>query len=203
MPRTYFLNYSFVERNVIVYLITNKINGKRYVGQTSQTLARRWKRHQYSFPHRRASYLYNAIQKYGVENFEVKPLIIVGNKVDMDYYEQSLIKMWDLKNPEKGYNLTDGGGGMLGFHLSEQTKRRMSEHIKSEEHRKNISKAKIGNKSRLGILHSEETKRLMSEKAKGRIFSEEHRHNLSLAQQHRWRVNRNIINLNCDICKET
>ena len=42
----------------------------------------------------------------------------------MDYYEQELIRIWDLRNPEKGYNLTDGGGGMLGFKLSDETKSR-------------------------------------------------------------------------------
>lgn len=170
---------------MIIYLVTNKIDGKRYVGQTSQALHARWKRHQYPFPHRRSSYLYNSIKKYGVENFEIKPLVIVGTKEDMDYYERELIRLWDLRNPDKGYNLTDGGGGMLGFKLTEETKQRMSEHIKTEEHRKKISDAKMGNKARLGLKHSEETKQLMSQKAKGRVFSEEHKKNLSLAQQRR------------------
>jgi group I intron endonuclease len=170
---------------MLIYLVINKINGKKYVGQTSQELYKRRKRHQRPFSHRRPSYLYNAIQKYGVENFDIKTLIIVGSKEEMDYYEQKLIKLWDLRNSEKGYNLTDGGGGMLGFKLSEETKQKMSEHVKSAEHCKRISKSKMGNKSHLGLKHSEETKRLMSERAKGRKFSEEHKKNLSLAQQRR------------------
>ena len=104
----------------------------------------------------------------------------------MDFYERALIKVWDLRNPDKGYNLTDGGGGMLGFRLSEETRKRMAEHVKSDEHRSKLSLAKIGNRSRLGLKHSDETKRKMSEAKKGRKFSEEHRHNLSLAQQQRW-----------------
>jgi hypothetical protein len=103
----------------------------------------------------------------------------------MDFYESFLIKEFDLRNPEKGYNLTDGGGGILGFKLSEQTKERMSRHIKSPEHRKKISEAKMSNTSRLGMKHSEDTKKRMSEVAKGRKFSEEHKRNLSLAQQRR------------------
>jgi hypothetical protein len=74
---------------------------------------------------------------------------------------------------------------MLGFKLSEETREKMSQYIKTEEHRKKISKAKMGNQARLGMKHSEETKKKMSEAAKGRKFSEEHKRNLSLAQQQR------------------
>ena len=168
---------------MLVYLITNRVNGKKYIGQTSQLLMKRWSRHKKPFSHRRNSYLYNAICKYGAGSFSVEPLVIVGSKSEMDYYERELIKVLDLRNPEKGYNLTDGGGGMLGFKLSDDTKKRMSEHVKSEEHCKNISIAKQGNKSRLGLKHSEETKKRMSEVARGRKFSSEHRHNLCIARR--------------------
>jgi group I intron endonuclease len=175
---------------MIIYCITNLINGKRYVGQTSQPLQKRWNRHKNpSNRRRRSSYLHNAICKYGQNSFDVKTLVIVGTKQDMDYYEKELIRIWDLRNPSKGYNLTDGGGGMLGFKLSDDTKRRMSEYIKTSAHCKNISNAKLGNTSRLGLKHTEETKKLMSEKAKGRIFSDSHKKNLAAAQKRRWLKN--------------
>lgn len=170
---------------MIVYLVTNNINSKQYVGQTSQDLMKRWKGHQRPFNQRKNSYLYNAIQKYGEENFTVKPLLVVDSKEAMDYYEIEMIRLLDLRNPDKGYNLTDGGGGMLGFKLSKKTKKRMSEHIKTEEHCQKISISKLGNQARLGMKHSEKTKRKMSKVAKGRIFSAEHRKNHLAAQQRR------------------
>lgn len=170
---------------MLVYLIVNNVNGKRYVGQTSQPLNKRWARHRSPMNHRDPQYLFRAIQKYGAENFTIKPLVVVNSKWEMDLYERSLIKAFGLRNPEKGYNLTDGGGGMLGFKLSEETKARMSSYVKSEEHRARISISKLGNKSRLGILHSEETKKKISEAHKGKKFSSEHLNNLRLARRRR------------------
>jgi group I intron endonuclease len=174
---------------MLIYLITNNINGKQYVGQTSQSFDKRWKRHLKPFRHRRNSYLYNAICKYGVNNFSKDILVEVSTKQEMDFYEIALIRALDLRNPDVGYNLTDGGGGMLGFKLSKATKRRMSKHVKSDEHRKNLSISKMGNTARLGMKHSEETKRKMSAAAMGRKFSKEHKHNLSLAHQRRRQLN--------------
>ena len=53
-----------------IYLITNKINGKQYIGQTVKTVQKRWSRHladskNFDF------YFYKAIRKYGKENFKV------------------------------------------------------------------------------------------------------------------------------------
>jgi group I intron endonuclease len=206
---------------MFVYQITNVVNGKRYIGQHSgKSLEQYWK---HCVSHALSGsidkpYLYNAVRKYGVENFSIKPLVIVESKWEMDLYETGLIKAFKTRKPH-GYNLTDGGDGVLGLkhtagsnqknreaHLgkkaSEETKRKirlaglgrkhseeakqaMSQHIKTEEHCKNLSIAKMGNKARLGLKHSEETKLRMSEAKKGRKFSEEHKRNLSLAHQRR------------------
>ncbi len=186
---------------MLIYLVTNKINDKKYVGQTSQPLQKRWNRHKSRMNHRRSSYLFSAICKYGEESFEVKPLVIVGTKQEMDYYEQNLIKVWDLRNPEKGYNLTDGGGGMLGFKLSDETKQKMSRHIKPEAHRKNISIAKMGNKSRTGMKASDEEIRKRSASLMGRKLSVAHIRSLKVGSHNRYHVKRGIINPECELCK--
>ena len=56
-----------------IYAITNKINNKQYVGKTTDTIEYRWKRH--LIDSRKRIYekrpLYNAINKYGFENFTI------------------------------------------------------------------------------------------------------------------------------------
>lgn len=193
---------------MFVYLITNRINGKQYVGQHSgDSLESYWKHclgHAISKSHDKPC-LYNAVRKYGSENFIIRPLVIVETKWEMDLYERGLIKSLNTRRPN-GYNLTEGGDGVLGLrhseesieknrtaHLgrhhseetkkkmsasqlgrthTEETKRRMSEYVKTEEHCKKISLAKMGNKSRLGMKNSEETKRKMSLAAKNRRIRE-------------------------------
>lgn len=99
----------------VIYKITNLINGKRYIGQTSKLYINdRWCEHKNNARNGKSSYLYNAIRKYGEDNFEFK-VILKNIPIDkLNFYEQLLIKKFNTKTPN-GYNLTDGGGGTRGF----------------------------------------------------------------------------------------
>jgi len=68
-----------------VYLITNKVNGKQYVGQTHYSLSRRWKEHIDWSKNNRKSVLHKAVFKYGVENFCIEPLHLCLTKEEMDF----------------------------------------------------------------------------------------------------------------------
>ncbi len=51
---------------MIIYKITNIINGKCYIGQTTKTLNIRISKHlKCTFNENRKTYLYNSIRKYG------------------------------------------------------------------------------------------------------------------------------------------
>lgn len=88
-----------------IYKITNKVNGKSYIGQTRYTVEFRWRQHQHKKDN---TYFHNALYKYGIENFTVETLEEC-NVEDLDSKEIFYIAKYDtFKN---GYNLTIGGDG--------------------------------------------------------------------------------------------
>lgn len=91
-----------------IYKITNKLNGKIYIGQTSRTVQERWKEHQKDCARREFEIrpLYRAINKYGIDNFSIETIEETDNpnereKFWIEYYGS-------FKN---GYNATLGGDG--------------------------------------------------------------------------------------------
>lgn len=124
-----------MEQKYCVYCHTNKINGKRYIGQTchQDDPSKRWgKNGEGYFDHN--IYFNNAIHKYGWENFEHEVLFINLTKHDADLIENALIEFYDTTNREHGYNLR--GGGSIG-QLSEETKQKLSEACSGWHHTEN------------------------------------------------------------------
>lgn len=127
-----------------IYLIRNTINGKCYVGQALK-LQKRIKAHwnNCKYPRYQHIALYRAINKYGIENFEIKILESFRDGFDwivrskLDELEKKYIEQYDCYN--KGYNSTLGGdGGVLGLQHSEETKKKLSQIVSArmEEERK-------------------------------------------------------------------
>lgn len=87
-----------------IYKVTNKVNGKVYIGQ-SVDIGRRWRQHMTAEDD---IYFHKAIQKYGVENFEWE-VIEKCKKSELDERESYWIEYYDSFN--KGYNCTRGGDG--------------------------------------------------------------------------------------------
>ena len=59
---------------VDIYLITNKVNNKQYVGKTQKGYLNRFKEHINAYSHGERQYLHCAMNKYGSENFKVELL---------------------------------------------------------------------------------------------------------------------------------
>lgn len=88
---------------MIIYKITNKVNGKFYIGKTTLTIEARFKKHFYN--HRTGNtYLYKAMRKYGFENFAIEEL--QSNICDLN---ESEIRYIATLSPH--YNMTLGGDG--------------------------------------------------------------------------------------------
>lgn len=90
----------------LIYIHRNKINGKVYIGQTKDTWQRRARggAGYISSPH-----FYSAIQEYGWENFEHFVLEDNLTSKEADKKEKYWINVFNSTNPDKGYNLTNGG----------------------------------------------------------------------------------------------
>lgn len=66
----------------IVYKITNKLNGKVYIGQTTEGIEKRWKRH-CGYQINDGTYFHNAIKKYGAENFTIEIIDKAKNQEEL------------------------------------------------------------------------------------------------------------------------
>jgi GIY-YIG catalytic domain/NUMOD3 motif len=107
--------------NMVIYKITNKINGLSYIGQTTNTVEFRFMHH--VKPHKtRKTYLSRAIAKYGKENFSY---IILSECENIDQLNDAEIYWIDFLQTlsPSGYNLTEGGKNTV---MSAQTRNKMS-----------------------------------------------------------------------------
>jgi group I intron endonuclease len=170
---------------MLVYLVTNALNGKKYVGQTAKKLNLRWNEHT---SNTNSSILHKSIRKYGKESFSLEILHTCESKEEMNFVEMFYISFLNTKAPF-GYNLTDGGEGRQGYKLSEEAKKRISEKnsgkVMSVEQRLQISKRHRGTKR---PPRSEETKKRISIAHIGRVATEETRRKQSLAKLGRKRA---------------
>ncbi|MBR4904720.1 MAG: helix-turn-helix domain-containing protein [Selenomonadaceae bacterium] len=118
-----------MERKIfgMIYLIWNMVNGKRYVGQTTQTVEIRFNQHASC-----KKYLIGkAIHKYGKENFRYGVIKSCATRKELNYWEMYFIAVLKSKTPY-GYNRTDGGEGGAGCVLSEETIIKRSEAHRGE-----------------------------------------------------------------------
>ena len=110
------------ERKYVIYAHINKANRKAYIGQTCQTLQRRWRDGK---GYTSNEYFTNAIKEYGWDGFEHIVLKENLTKSEADFYEKLYIKEFKSDERQYGYNLTLGGEGMIP---SEETREKMRLH---------------------------------------------------------------------------
>lgn len=96
----------------IIYCAYNKVNNKRYIGQTIQRLSERKSAH---YTKNGCPYFHHALLKYKAEDWEWTIIDQASTKEELNQKEKYWIAFYETTNPEKGYNISSGGDG------SEQT----------------------------------------------------------------------------------
>ncbi len=134
-----------------IYKIVNIINGTTYVGQTVCNIQKRFREHKHASLTQK-TYLYNAMRKYGTDNFKIETIDSANNLEELNSKEIYWIKKLNTKSPN-GYNILDGGSGTKGFHHSIETKAILKE--KSKGNKNAIGKHKITTegRNRMSLVH--------------------------------------------------
>jgi group I intron endonuclease len=146
-----------------IYLITNTINGKCYVGQTLQgDPKQRWRRHKVLAAMDSPTALHAAIRKYGSDAFRFE-IIEQCDIAEINDRESVWIEKLSTLSPN-GYNLTRGGDGFKGRHSAE-SRAKIGAASDPEFTRKIQKLAVLAN---TGAKRSAESRKRMSEAAKRR-----------------------------------
>ncbi|NFO41112.1 hypothetical protein FDB42_13610 [Clostridium botulinum] len=149
-----------------IYITTNMINGKRYIGQ--RRFYKNWEEYLGS-----GKLIIRAINKYGKENFERDVVAIAYSKEELDKLEIDFIKNYDATKSNNFYNIASGGwtNNFIGKPDDEMNdfKRRMSEMNKGKnsfwygKHHTEETKEKIRSKKLGSHIHTEEFKKYLSD----------------------------------------
>ena len=127
---------------MIIYVITNLLNGKKYVGQTTRTLEERFSEHKFC----KDSYIGKAIRKYGEENFKAEVLEECSTLEELNEREKYWIAKLNTLVPN-GYNLNGGGSNAIP---TETTRKKQSDsankRFENPDERNKISKTLTGRK---------------------------------------------------------
>ncbi len=182
-----------IYKQIGIYRITNKVNGKSYIGKTGMNFGDRWDSHRSLLAAGKHTnpYLQNAWQKYGQDNFEFVIVEVVDTPEDLNGLEKMYIEMY--RTAGLSYNIHDGGdGGLnLGKHLSEETKRKIG-----SKNRINMTGKKATRETRDKMSQSQSERyskwtgedraawgKMTSQKASGYRWTDEARSQFSLKQR--------------------
>ena len=167
-----------------IYITTNMCNGKRYLGR--KKFSEDWEYYLGS-----GAIFKKAIDKYGRDNFkrEIIDIAFSENELNQKEYEYSVFL--NVVDSDDWYNLVYGGGATSGYHMSDETKLKISKSRKGKllgeenprygkpipedikDKIRQANKKKTGENNHMyGKHHTEETKEKMSNALKGKYAGE-------------------------------
>lgn len=122
-------NPDYAESKFSIYRFKNILNGKVYIGQTVVPVRKRLIQHMtFSRPWTKChkTYFHNALNKYGLVNFEFEVIEICATQEELDLREKYWISYYKSNDKKYGYNIECGGkDGRKGMHLTEEHKKKL------------------------------------------------------------------------------
>jgi group I intron endonuclease len=181
-----------------IYRRTNTVNGKVYIGKTTQPVDVRWQQMLSEVRGGARAPIYNAIRKYGAAAFKTDILYTAQTLHELSRMETFFIILHQSHKTENGYNLTLGGDGASPGALNPMWGKTHTDEVKAklrglrlgtrqtEATKRKISESERGDKNPFfGKTHSEENRRLYAENAHKQMLgtkrSEETKRKMSLA----------------------
>lgn len=132
----------------VIYKFKNKINGKVYIGQTTKPLRKRVIQHMTnSRPNTKChkTYFHNALNKYGIQNFDLTIVERCCSVEELDEREIYWIAYYNSTNKQYGYNIDSGGSkGKITKRLSTEHKQKLLE-ANLGKHRSESTKKQLSN----------------------------------------------------------
>ena len=144
-----------------IYITTNNITGKRYIGQKRFHTSPSWTYYLGS-----GKALLDSIEVYGKENFSRDIVAIAYSEEELNTLEYEWIKNYNAVIDDNYYNLVEGGGTVSGWHHREEDKPKMS--IKGERNYFSTHKFYGKDNPFYGKKHSLESRNKMSNSHKGK-----------------------------------
>nr|UYL26217.1 GIY-YIG endonuclease [Cordyceps militaris] len=168
-----------------IYCWINNINNKIYIGSSINLTNRLYKYYNVNLLSTRRTSIYNALLKYGYDNFSFVILEYITDKKELINKEQYYI---NLLEPE--YNILKKAGSSLGFKHNKETLYFFKNTRKlSEEAKENLSLASTGR------ILSEETRLKISSKRKGIKLSNETKAKLSKSATNLRGIKIKVVNI--------
>ena len=163
--------FFYWRNNLIIYKVTNKHNGKIYIGQTINKMIDRMGDHKRkSLKYGSKSHFHCAINKYGIEGFTWTVIDKAKTREELNKKEKYWVSFYNSIKRDKGYNLKEGGGQCV---FTDEVKKKIGDagrgRKQSKEHKELTRQRMLGsNNPFFGKKHSEETKIRISKSRKGK-----------------------------------